>query len=211
MPNRILREGIITSERVARLSWQAEVLYRRLMSVADDYGRYFGKLALIRAACFPLQLDRVKELDNEKWLAEIQTATLIKAYDVAGTQFIELLDFKQQVRAKKSKFPDPINGAEHTISARAADAQQKISPHAEAARRVLAKLNEQAGKNFHFNDASLSLIQDRLKEYDEQTLCGVIVDRVDVWKGNTEMQQYLRPATLFNKSKCAQYVGELPK
>ena len=36
MPNRILREGILTSERVNALSWEAEVFYRRLMSAVDE-------------------------------------------------------------------------------------------------------------------------------------------------------------------------------
>ena len=42
MPNRILRDTILRSERVARLSPTAELFYRRLMSVADDYGRYYA-------------------------------------------------------------------------------------------------------------------------------------------------------------------------
>jgi hypothetical protein len=40
MPVRILREGILTSERVDTLSPAAEVFYRRLMSVVDDFGRF---------------------------------------------------------------------------------------------------------------------------------------------------------------------------
>ncbi len=48
MPNRILREGILTSERVNLLSWEAEVFYRRLMSVVDDYGRFHAHPALLR-------------------------------------------------------------------------------------------------------------------------------------------------------------------
>ena len=51
MPNRILREGILSSERVDALSEGAEILYRRLMSVVDDYGRYFAHPTLIRSAC----------------------------------------------------------------------------------------------------------------------------------------------------------------
>jgi hypothetical protein len=39
MPNRELREGILTSERINALTFPAEVFYRRLMSVVDDFGR----------------------------------------------------------------------------------------------------------------------------------------------------------------------------
>lgn len=112
----------MTSERIAALSWPAEVFYRRLMSVVDDYGRYFAKPMALRAACYPMQLDRVKDSEIEKWLAEANESALIKMYDVDGQTFLELLDFRQQVRAKKSKFPDPVNGSEHHLRA---DAKHK--------------------------------------------------------------------------------------
>ena len=40
MPSRIIRDGILTSERINALTERAELFYRRLMSVVDDYGRF---------------------------------------------------------------------------------------------------------------------------------------------------------------------------
>jgi uncharacterized phage protein (TIGR02220 family) len=210
MPNRILREGILTSERIASLSWQAEVFYRRLMSVVDDYGRYFAKPMALRAACFPMQLDRVSDKDIEKWLTEGTANRLLRLYDVDNTTFLELLDFRQQVRAKKSKYPDPINGSDHH-AIQTEKITRIVNPNKEAAKRLLTFLNEQAKKNFQPTDANLKMIEARLEEYDEERLRGVIIDRVDVWKADEKMEEYLRPATLFNKTKCAQYVGGLPQ
>ncbi len=113
----------MTSERVAALSWPAEVFYRRLHSVVDDYGRYFAKPMALRAACYPMQLDRVKDSEIEKWLAESQDARLIKIYSVDDQTFLELLDFRQQIRAKKSRFPDPVNGSEHHLQSSAKQTQ----------------------------------------------------------------------------------------
>ncbi len=108
MPNRILREGILTSSRVDALaSWAEECFYRRLISVVDDYGRYFAQPMLLRAACFPLKLNRVSDLDIETWLASLQSNSLLLVYEQAGARFLELADFRQQRRATKSKFPDP--------------------------------------------------------------------------------------------------------
>jgi hypothetical protein len=107
MPNRILREGVLTSEPVNSLSWPAEVFYRRLMSVVDDFGRYYAKPELLRAACYPLQLDKVGNQDVAKWLAETQKAGLVMAYTIESKQYLELLNFRQQVRAMRSKFPAP--------------------------------------------------------------------------------------------------------
>lgn len=112
MPNRILREGILRSTRIATLSWPAEVFYRRLHSVVDDFGRYHAHPMLLRAACYPLQLDKVSDSDIGKWTRETAEAGLVRVYEVAGEQYIEVLDFRQQLRAKHSKFPafdDPLS------------------------------------------------------------------------------------------------------
>lgn len=106
MPNRILREGILTSERIASLGWAEEVFYRRLMSVVDDYGRYYATPMLLRAACYPLHLNKVSDSDIEKWLTACVNAALVRVYPAKdGKRYLELLDFRQQVRAKESKFP----------------------------------------------------------------------------------------------------------
>jgi hypothetical protein len=109
MPNRILREGILTSPNVAKLGWAEEVFYRRLMSVVDDFGRYFGDHGMLRAACYPRQLNKVSDSDVGKWLHGVAVAGLVRVYPAQdGENYIELAKFGQQVRAKKSKFPDPI-------------------------------------------------------------------------------------------------------
>jgi hypothetical protein len=107
MPNRILREGIVTSSRIAKLNWAEECFYRRLMSVVDDYGRYFADPGLLRAACYPRHLSKVSDSDIEKWLQATEKAALVRVYPAEdGERYLELLDFNQQVRAKKSRFPN---------------------------------------------------------------------------------------------------------
>ncbi|CAK7026517.1 MAG: hypothetical protein MESAZ_02759 [Saezia sanguinis] len=109
MPNRILREGILTSERVNSLNWQEEVFYRRLMSVVDDHGRFHALPKLLRAACYPLHIDKVSDADIGKWITACVTAGLVSVYPAAdGKRYIQILNFGQQVRAK-SKFPNPID------------------------------------------------------------------------------------------------------
>lgn len=117
MPSRIVREGILTSERVNALSPNAELFYRRLMSVVDDFGRYTANLTLLRASCYPLKLDSVKEDSISKHLAECVGARLIVLYMVADKAFLELQDFRQQVRAKDSKYPAPEDHMQNTCVA----------------------------------------------------------------------------------------------
>lgn len=106
MPNRIIREGILTSEKLENLGWAEEVFYRRVMSVVDDYGRYYAKPSLLRAACYPLLLAKVSDSDIEKWLSACENAALVRVYPTQdGKRYLEVIDFRQQVRATLSKFP----------------------------------------------------------------------------------------------------------
>ena len=108
MPTRLIREGILTSEPVNSLNWAEEVFYRRLLSVVDDFGRYYASPKLLRAACYPLHIDKVSDSDIGKWLAACATAALVRVYPAQdGKSYIEVQRFNQQVRAKTSKFPQP--------------------------------------------------------------------------------------------------------
>ncbi|MEO7387411.1 MAG: hypothetical protein ABIX37_10780 [Gammaproteobacteria bacterium] len=106
MPNRIIREGILSSERIASLGWAEEVFYRRLMSIVDDYGRTDANLQLLRSRCYPLQTDDVRTADISRWMAACQKAGLILGYEVADKCFVEVNNFGQQQRTA-SKFPNP--------------------------------------------------------------------------------------------------------
>lgn len=106
MPTRIIRDGILTSERVNRLSERAELFYRRLMSVVDDHGRFYSNPTLLRASCYPLKVDSIKDSDIHKHLLEAKEAGLIQLYESKGTKYLQIIDFGQRVQSK-SKFPEP--------------------------------------------------------------------------------------------------------
>lgn len=106
MPNRIIRDAILSSEQVCSLSWPEEVFYRRLMSIVDDYGRFEGNPQLIRSRCYPLQVDNVRVADITRWMAACQKAGLVVLYEVAGKQYVQIEKFGQQQRTP-SKYPAP--------------------------------------------------------------------------------------------------------
>lgn len=135
MPNRIVRQGILTSKAVNALTPLAELFYRRLLSVVDDFGRYEAEAMVLRAACYPRKLDDVKEKDIKGWLDECVAGGLVFAYKYKDTPYLEIQNFKQNPRAKTSKFPDiegqtvvkrDANG-EHLHSRCIADATQTHS------------------------------------------------------------------------------------
>lgn len=106
MPSRLLREGILDSEAVAVLSFPGEVFYRRLMSVVDDFGRFDARPAVLRSRLYPLQIDKVREADIERWIAECVKSGLIALYSVSGKRYV-LFKKLGSPRAKESKFPAP--------------------------------------------------------------------------------------------------------
>ena len=111
LPNRIVRDGINSSSRINNLSPGAEILYRRLMSVADDFGRFYASPATVRGACWPTNPEKVTERQVSKWLSECCQGSrpLIITYEVKGCKYLELQDFGQQTRSK-SKFPSQSDG-----------------------------------------------------------------------------------------------------
>lgn len=76
---------------------------------------------------------------------------------------------------------------------------------------VLTWLNMKAGKNFRPVAANLTFIDARLRDgITPAQLRAIVTRKVREW-GGTDQAKYLRPETLFNRTKCEQYVGELPK
>lgn len=75
---------------------------------------------------------------------------------------------------------------------------------------VLDYLNLKANKKFQPSDTNLSFIQARLREQkrDVSVLKSVIDNRCDEWLQDTKMHKFLRPATIFNCTRFAQYLGE---
>lgn len=106
MPDRIVRASILTSDSVDYLSWAAEVFYRRLLNVVDDFGRFDGRTAVLRAGCFPLRLNKVKDADVELWLGECHKSDLVLSYIHEGKKFIYIPKLGKP-RADCSKYPAP--------------------------------------------------------------------------------------------------------
>jgi uncharacterized phage protein (TIGR02220 family) len=75
---------------------------------------------------------------------------------------------------------------------------------------ILNFLNEKTGRNYQPLAANIDLIVARLKDGATVEDCKqVIAKKARAWKGDAKMDEYLRPATLFNRTKFAQYQGEL--
>ena len=109
MPNRILKESICTSDSIDSLKWFDEVLFYRLIVNCDDYGRFDGRMSVIKSRLFPLKNDLTAKNISDG-ISSLVSKGLVVLYEFEGKPFLYLpgWDHHQQVRSKKSKYPDPM-------------------------------------------------------------------------------------------------------
>ena len=192
MPNRIIRDGILSSESISLLDWAGEVFFRRLMSVVDDYGRFYASPKLLRAACYPLQIDQVSDSDIEKWLAECATATLIKIYPAKdGKIYLEVQRFNQQIRSNASKFPSPPQGLENSPHPNESDIEVLVEAHIQKTKSFCGLEVLSVRRQVRVGDSYIDLLLD--------TTAGRCV--VELKRGNL---------TDKNLGQICRYVAEIP-
>ena len=107
MPNRIIKESICVSDDINGLSWFAEVFFYRLIVNCDDFGRFDGRMNVIRNRLFPLK--NISARTVQAGFQELLRAGLVETYEVEGKPYILLATWKkhQIMRAKRAKYPEP--------------------------------------------------------------------------------------------------------
>ena len=109
MPNRILKESIRESDSIDALSWFEEVLFYRLIVSCDDYGRFDGRISVIKNRLFPLKDDLTLK-SVSRAIDKLVTTGLVALYEFEGKPYLYLPTWTahQNVRAKRSKYPEPV-------------------------------------------------------------------------------------------------------
>ena len=110
MPNRILKESICTSDSIDALTWFEECLFYRLIVNCDDFGRFDGRVAVIKNRLFPLKENLTLKTVSDA-INNLARAGLVMPYECDGKPFLYLPSWNehQNVRAKRSKYPEPDN------------------------------------------------------------------------------------------------------
>lgn len=112
MPIRFLRPGIVTSRRINSCSWMAQSLFTRLITVADDYGRYEADALQLARVLFPMGDPKgraVPEKTVEALLEELASLKAIALYTHEGKRYLQMMRWQDGVRSK-SKCPRPPAG-----------------------------------------------------------------------------------------------------
>ena len=119
MPNRIIKESLCDSEKIAALSDFEFRLWVGLITQADDAGRGDARPAIIKGRVFPFR-ERLSIKDIDAALQELAAKGCVSLYTVDGRPYFLFPGWvkHQRIRDCKPKFPEPPeNGALDTFAA----------------------------------------------------------------------------------------------
>jgi hypothetical protein len=127
MPDRIVRDELLTSERYWSVSMQAQQLYVHLLLVVDDAARFSGKNFTLRASCFPGR--PIEANTMEKMLAELVDVDLIRLYEVGAERYVFVPRFRNRKRyVSSSNYPAPPNEINDLGLTKSSLSRPQVSP-----------------------------------------------------------------------------------
>ena len=108
MGNRILKESVLTSRKLSRLSWFEQVMFDHLIVAVDDYGTYFADPVLLAHTLFPRSTDVTEKMIRDG-LKHLEEQKLIFRYTAEGETYLKLVSWEkhQRLRTTRRQFPAP--------------------------------------------------------------------------------------------------------
>lgn len=108
MPNRIIKESLCSSEKIASLSDFEFRLWAGLITQADDAGRGDARPAIIKGRVFPFR-ERLSIKDIDAALQALAAKGCVSLYTVDGKPYFLFPGWvkHQRVRDCKPKYPEP--------------------------------------------------------------------------------------------------------
>ena len=94
MPNRIIKESICTSEKIASLTDFEFRLWIGLITQADDAGRGDARPAIIKGRVFPLR-DRVTAKDIDAAVHGLAAKGCVSLYTVGGNPYYKITAWEE--------------------------------------------------------------------------------------------------------------------
>ena len=128
MPNRIIKESITTSEKLASLSDFEFRLWIGLITQADDAGRGDARPAVIKGRVFPFR-ERLTVKDVGSSLRALADKGCIALYEIDGRSYFYFPNWSkhQRVRDCKPKYPEPTEDSLRQVAADCGEARQSAA------------------------------------------------------------------------------------
>lgn len=104
MPTRMIREGLLDSERYSQLSDQGKLFFHHILLLADDFGCLSLSPAYLRRRCF---YDAPSNERIAKLICELVDVDMLRTYEVDRRALAFIPKFGQRLRVDKPKYPFP--------------------------------------------------------------------------------------------------------
>jgi uncharacterized phage protein (TIGR02220 family) len=224
---RTIKPEFWTSEQIVECSPIARLLFIGIWNFSDDHGVHPASIKRLKMEIFPS--DSVSDSEIQAMVDELVLAQLMKHYEVDGTGYWQVTGWEKHQKIERPTYRHPLPLGNETVE-NSPTPQRVVGEDSMHARprngmeskgskplsgrpdviAILDYLNAKAGRSYKPVKAHLSLINARLAEGSTAEECRLVIDaKVLAWQHDPKMRAYLRPATLFNATKFASYVGEL--
>lgn len=216
---RTIKPEFFTSEQIVECSTNARLLFVGIWVFSDDNGIHPASVKRLKMEIFPA--DSFSEKELKALIDELISANLLTEYEVENKRFWLVTGWGKHQRIDRPTFKHPLPDSKQnsTSTQRLLDERSTtegngmevyMSSNSDIA-LILNYLNDKTGKSYKPTyKSNTSLVAARLKEGATVEECKAVIDsKVNEWLNDSKMSKYLRPATLFNPTKFAQYVGEL--
>ena len=198
------------------------LVFAGLWGHCDRHGRFEWKPRLLKLDILPFLT-----FDMADTLNLLVDSGFIRRYSSDGGEYGVIPTFEEHQRisgkeASDSKcFPEPQTGSDGEAPEKAgregkgreqerSNVPPKKAEQRKAAAEIIGFLNAKAGRHFSENGANADFVIARLNEGASVGDCkAVIAMKCREWKGDEKMTDYLRPETLFNRTKFASYMGKI--
>lgn len=225
---RSIKPEFWTSEQVVSCSPTARLLFIGIWTFCDDNGIHPASITRLKLQIFPA--DSISNAELQSCIDELVQASLLTEYQVGNDHYWQVTGWSKHQRIDRPTYRHPAPSDEPALR----EVQTQLDDNSTNTRRVLDTssatersgventmsdksdciavlnyLNSKTGSRFRSVPANLKLIAARLKEGATVDDCRSVIDaKTADWSGDTKMVKYLRPGTLFNAEKFAQYIGE---
>lgn len=227
--SRVTRPEFFTDQKLGSVSIQARYTFKGMWNVCDDYGVCPAHPTLLAASIFPY--DKLKDKTISVWLEELEGIGVIVQFEHNGEGWYSLpkfMDHQKIHNPSKTRNPSPseILGK----NPRDSESLGKNTPLTESETesetetesdslvetipfdQIIEDLNEVTKKGFKTKSPVIrDLIRARWVEgWREKDFAHVHRVKALDWLNNPKYNRFLRPATLYQRSKFEGYRNEIP-
>ncbi|NVO88919.1 conserved phage C-terminal domain-containing protein [Lactobacillus rhamnosus] len=213
-----------TLARDNRLSWKARGIFIYMWSMPADWQFYAEELETHAPEGRDALAKGLKELEKLGYLKRIQTKGKNGKFRTKNWEITDTPAFSPQTGFPSTGKPstdkpstenpqllstNELSTDELNTNQREKHSPAKAEPPIDF-QKVIEYLNLKSGKHFRDTSSNRELIRSRLNEgFTHQDIKTAIDHVVQAWLG-TDMEQYIRPSTIFRASKFEGYVNDTP-